>query len=58
MEKDLKKPSFAVSLSSVAFLFIIIIAQLIAVGSPDIHLTLVFATAFTVLMLMLSLIHI
>ncbi len=54
MEKDLKKPSFAVSLSSVAFLFIIIIAQLIAVGSPDIHLTLVFATAFTVLMLMFT----
>lgn len=54
MEKDLKKPSFAVSLSSVAFLFIIIIAQLIAVGSPDIHLTLVFAIAFTVLMLMLT----
>lgn len=52
MEKDLKKPSFAVSISSVAFLFIIIIAQLIAVGSPDIHLTLVFAIAFTVLMLM------
>ncbi|NLK35444.1 MAG: Na+/H+ antiporter NhaC [Gracilibacteraceae bacterium] len=52
MEKDFKRPSFLVSLLSVVFLFIMIIAQLIAVGSPDIHLTLVFAITLTVLMLM------
>ncbi len=54
MKKNSNSPSFAVSVSSVAFLFIIIIAQLIAVGSPDIHLTLVFTIAFTVSMLMLT----
>jgi len=52
LEKDFKRPSFLVSLLSVVFLFIMIIAQLIAVGSPDIHLTLVFAITLTVLMLM------
>ncbi len=54
MDKDFKKPSFAVSFASVAFLFVIIIAQLIAVGSPDIHLTLVFTIALTTAMLMSS----
>lgn len=56
--KDLKnaskKPSFGISLLIVAFLFIIIVAQLIAVGSPDIHLTLVFAITFAVVLLMFN----
>ena len=37
MENDSKKPSLSVALLIVAFMFIVIIAQLIAVGSPDIH---------------------
>ncbi len=52
-ENQSKKPSFAISLLIVVFLFVIIAAQLIAVGSPDIHMTLVFAIAFAVLLLML-----
>ncbi|MGD9569568.1 MAG: Na+/H+ antiporter NhaC [Sedimentibacter sp.] len=52
MEKNLKKPSFGVSLLIVAFLFIIIIAQLVVAGSPDIHMTLVFSITFAVVLLM------
>lgn len=52
MEKNLKKPSFSISLLIVAFLFVIIIAQVVVAGSPDIHLTLVFSIAFAVLLLM------
>jgi len=52
MENDSKKPSLGVALLIVAFMFIVIIAQLIAVGSPDIHLTLVFSITFAVLLLL------
>ena len=52
MGEKSRKPSFTISLLSVVFLFVVIIAQLIAVGSPDIHLTLVFAIAFAVILLM------
>lgn len=52
-KQESKKPSFGISLVIVAFLFVIIIAQLIAVGSPNIHLTLVFAIAFSVALLMI-----
>lgn len=52
MEKKSSKPSFAISLLIVAFLFIIIIAQLIVAGSPDIHMTLVFSITFAVILLM------
>ena len=51
MEKGTHKPSFTVSLLIVAFLFLVIIAQLIAVGEPDIHMSLVFAIAFAAILL-------
>lgn len=54
MENTSKKPSFTISLLIVAFLFIIIIAQVLAVGGPDIHMTLVFSISFAVLLLMLT----
>ena len=52
MENTSKKPTFFISLLIVAFLFVIIIAQVLVAGSPDIHLTLVFSITFAVLLLM------
>ena len=52
MESSTKKPSFTISLLIVAFLFVIIIAQVLVAGGPDIHMTLVFSIAFAVLLLM------
>jgi len=54
MESTSKKPSFSISLLIVAFLFVIIIAQLVVIGSPDIHMTLVFSITFAVLLLMMT----
>ncbi len=54
MESTTKKPSFTISLLIVAFLFVIIIAQVLVAGSPDIHMTLVFSIAFAVLLLMMT----
>jgi len=52
MEKEFKKPSFVISVLIVAFLFVIIIAQLVVAGSPDIHMTLVFSITIAVILLM------
>lgn len=52
MESNFKKPSLVISLLIVAFLFVIIIAQVIVAGAPDIHMTLVFSIAFAVILLM------
>jgi NhaC family Na+:H+ antiporter len=52
MESNSKKPSFTISLLIVAFLFVVIIAQVLVAGSPDIHMTLVFSIAFAVVLLM------
>lgn len=54
MLEDSKKPSFGISVLTVVFLFLVIVAQLIAVGEPDIHMTLVFAITFAVLVLMMT----
>lgn len=54
MKDDVKKPSFLISLLTVIFLFVVIALQLIAVGEPDIHMTLVFSIIFTILVLMRS----
>lgn len=54
MKDDIKKPSFLISLLTVIFLFVVIALQLIAVGEPDIHMTLVFSIVFTILVLMRS----
>ncbi len=52
MENSSKKPTFLISLLIVSFLFVIIIAQVLVAGSPDIHMTLVFSIAFAALLLM------
>lgn len=53
MENNMyKKPSLAVAFFSVLFLFVVLIAQIIAVGSPDIHMTLVLAISFATILLM------
>ncbi len=54
MENSTKKPSFGVALLIVAFLFVIIIAQVFVAGSPDIHMTLVFSITFAVVLLMMT----
>ncbi len=48
------KPSFGVALLIAIFLFVILVIQIVKVGSPDIHLTLVFSIAFATLVLMLK----
>ena len=53
-DEPIKKPPFWVSLSVIAFLIIIIIAQVLAYGSPDVHMTMIFAEAFAVIILMLT----
>lgn len=52
LQNKSKEPSFGISLLIIVFLFVIIGAQIIAVGEPDIHMTLVFAIAFAVAILM------
>lgn len=51
MEKSFKKPSLGVSIAIVLFLFISFAVQIIVVGSPDVHMTLIFASVFAVAML-------
>ncbi len=48
------KPSFAAALIIVIFLFAVLVIQIIQVGSPDIHLTLVFSCAFAAIVLMVK----
>lgn len=52
MGNSTKKPSFGIALLVVAFLFVIIVAQVLVAGSPDIHMTLVFSIAFSSIVLM------
>jgi len=54
MENARNKPSFGIALLTVLFLFVIIIAQVLVAGSPDIHMTLVFSIAFAVLLLLMT----
>ncbi len=46
------QPSFAISLLIVMFLFALLIIQVLQIGSPDIHMTLVFAISFAAILLM------
>ncbi|SCZ80043.1 Na+/H+ antiporter NhaC [Acidaminobacter hydrogenoformans] len=46
------QPSFAISLLIVVFLFALLIIQVLQIGSPDIHMTLVFAISFAAILLM------
>ena len=50
--KELTQPSFVTALLIVVFLFAVLIVQIIQVGSPDIHMTLIFALSFATLVLM------
>ncbi len=54
MNEKTKNPSFGVSLVIVLFLVVILLAQVIVVGSPSIRMTLIFATSFAGLLLMLT----
>lgn len=47
-----KKPSFAVSAAIVLFLIVILVSQVIITGSPNIRMTLIFATAFAGVLLL------
>lgn len=53
-EKEIKKPSFVVSITIVAFLFIALLVQVIYQGSADAHMTLMIGTAFGAVLLLLS----
>ncbi len=48
------KPSFGVAILIILFLFAVIVAQILVVGSPDIHMTLVFSIAFAVVLLLVT----
>ncbi len=54
VKKEFKKPSLLVSLLIVIFLIICFVVQVIQVGSPDVHMTLVFASAFAVALLLIG----
>lgn len=53
-KKEYLKPSFGIALIIVIFLFAALVIQVVQVGGPDIHLTLVFSIAFATLVLMLK----
>ncbi len=46
------KPGLAVSLAIVLFLVICFVIQVVQTGNPDVHMTLIFATVFAVVLLM------
>ncbi len=45
------QPSLLISISIVVFLVLAFVIQVIQVGSPDVHMTLIFASAFAVILL-------
>ena len=51
MENTNKKPSFGIAVIVVGFLFVIILAQILVAGGPDIHMTIVFSIAFATILL-------
>lgn len=51
--KNLKQPSLVISLIIVLFLAVCFVVQLITVGEPDVHMTLVFAAVVAVLLLLI-----
>lgn len=54
MKKEVVRPSFGIALIIVLFLFVFLIVQVILAGSPDIHLTLIFAISVATLLLMVK----
>jgi uncharacterized membrane protein len=53
-QKELTRPSFGIAFLAVIFLFVLLVVQVIQVGGPDIHLTLIFAISFATIVLMLG----
>ncbi|WP_164914458.1 Na+/H+ antiporter NhaC [Aminipila luticellarii] len=51
MDQNFKKPSLAISLIIVLFLFGSFAVQLVTTGAPDVHMTLIFSAAFAVVLL-------
>ncbi len=51
MEENMKKPSLGVALAIILFLFGSFAVQLVTIGTPDVHMTLIFSTVFAVVML-------
>ena len=51
--KDLKQPSLAVSIIIVLFLAACFLIQLVTVGEPDVHMTLVFAAVVAIILLLI-----
>lgn len=51
MSENFKKPSLGISLAIVLFLFLSFAAQIITIGSPDVHMTLIFASVFAIVLL-------
>lgn len=49
-----KQPSFGIAILNVIFLFALLVIQVLQVGSPDIHMSLIFAISFATLTLMLT----
>ncbi len=52
--KEYVKPSFGIALLIVIFLFALLIIQVVQLGGPDIHMTLLFSMSFATLVLMLK----
>lgn len=49
--KEIKQPSLILSITIVLFLAVCFVAQLVVVGEPDVHMTLVFASVFATIVL-------
>ena len=52
--QETKKPSFGISLLIILFLAVILVVQIVVMDSPNIRMTLILATAFAGLLLMLT----
>ncbi|MEG2290840.1 MAG: Na+/H+ antiporter NhaC [Clostridium sp.] len=53
-KNETKRPSFGVSFVILLFLIVVLVAQVIATGSPSIRMTLIYSTAFAALVLMVT----
>ncbi len=53
-KKELTQPSFGTAALIVVFLFAVLLVQVVQLGTPDIHMTLIFAISFATAVLMLS----
>lgn len=49
-----KRPPFWACITIVTFLAVILVAQILVFGSPDVHMTMIFALAFSSVVLLLT----